>query len=219
LSAEPFDFTRKRSRSLSPGVKAPNRCTPPICEGSGVASPFRWDHTAASCGAVSVMPGSNSQARVFPDLFLHLHLLAFSQVSGQLEDTGLTLRHDRRTSLLIVPHADDLVETLAWEWLLANSEAHTAIVRMGGLVIRYEDLANDPPSQLHSLFSKLSLDWSDSTSQFLETSSAKDGAYYSLARNPVAAANRWKREMEEAQVQKIKSIVSRAPIGQEYFSQ
>jgi len=112
----------------------------------------------------------------------------------------------------------DLVETLAWEWLLANCEAHAAISRMGGQVVRHEDLAGNPAPELHALFSRLGLDWPASTAQFLQASTAGDGTYYSVARNPAVAANRWRQEMEPAQIEKIRNIVSRDPLGRQYFS-
>jgi Sulfotransferase family len=113
--------------------------------------------------------------------------------------------------------ADDLVERLAWVWLLANCEAYAALSQRGGAVIRYEDLTNSPESELRALFSKLGLDWSENTTEFLRTSSAGDGSYYSIARDPVLAANKWKSEMDKQQVEKVRNIVCLDPIGQQYF--
>jgi hypothetical protein len=134
---------------------------------------------------------------------------------GQLLETrsAQRLRAKAATS-----DADDVVKRLAWEWLLANCEAHTSISKMGGAIISYEDLTNNPELQMRSLFSKLGLDWSDSTTEFLASSSAGEGSYYSLARDPVVAANKWKSQMNEEQVQRVQDIVCLDPIGQRYFS-
>lgn len=111
----------------------------------------------------------------------------------------------------------DPVERLAWEWLLANCEASEAISQAGGFVVKYEDVAIGPETELRPLFSKLGLDWSDSTTQFLKASSGGEGSYYSLTRDPMVAISRWKQEMPEAHIAKVRDIVSRAPVGQRYF--
>ncbi|HKY18671.1 MAG TPA: hypothetical protein VJL82_07030 [Rhizomicrobium sp.] len=115
-----------------------------------------------------------------------------------------------------VSSAGGLVETLAWDWLLANCEAYPAISQKGA-VLRYEDLTQNPESQLRALFSKLDLEWSDTTTQFLKASSAGDGSYYSLARDPVAAANKWKSQLPPQHIEQIRNIVCRDPIGERYF--
>ncbi|HWU55579.1 MAG TPA: sulfotransferase [Rhizomicrobium sp.] len=113
---------------------------------------------------------------------------------------------------------EDPVERLAWEWLLANCEANDAIAQAGGIVVKYEDVAASPEKELRSLFSRLGLDWPDSTTQFLQTSSAGEGSYYSLTRDPLVAISRWKQEMPQAHIEKVQDIVSRAPVGRQYFS-
>jgi hypothetical protein len=114
--------------------------------------------------------------------------------------------------------SEDFTTRLAWEWLLANSEAQAAITQAGGIVIRYEDITAGPEKELRPLFARLGLDWSEQTTQFLKTSAAGDGSYYSLARDPMAAANKWKREMEPDQIEKVRTIVCRDPIGESYFA-
>jgi len=88
----------------------------------------------------------------------------------------------------------------------------------GGIVVKYEDVAASPEKELRSLFSRLGLDWPDSTTQFLQTSSAGEGSYYSLTRDPLVAISRWKQEMPQAHIEKVQDIVSRAPVGRQYFS-
>lgn len=112
---------------------------------------------------------------------------------------------------------DDVAKHLAWEWLLANCEAHAAISEAGGIILRYEDLAGSPESELRSLFSRLDLEWSDSTGDFLKASSSGNGSYYSLARDPVAAVNKWRSSMDARHVETVRNIVSLDPIGRQYF--
>ena len=113
----------------------------------------------------------------------------------------------------------DPVERLAWEWLLANCEANEAIAQSGGIVVKYEDVASSPEKELRPLFSKLGLDWPDCTTQFLQTSSSGEGSsYYSLSRDPMVAISRWKQEMPQTDIEKVQTIVSRDPVGRQYFS-
>lgn len=134
-------------------------------------------------------------------------------------DKLLQTRSARRLNVnAALDKSSDPVERLAWEWLLANCEASDAIAQAGGLVVKYEDVAASPQTELPSLFSKLGLDWSDSTTQFLKASSASEGSYYSLSRDPAVAISRWKQEMPPEHIAKVKGIVSRAPVGQQYFS-
>jgi hypothetical protein len=115
-------------------------------------------------------------------------------------------------------HTDDLVTRLAWEWLLANCEASAAVGQAGGILIRYEDIAAGPEAALRSLFASLGLDWSGQTTDFLKTSAAGEGSYYSLARDPMIAANKWKKEMPADQIEKVRKIVCQDPIGEQYFT-
>jgi hypothetical protein len=134
-------------------------------------------------------------------------------------DRLLQTRSARRLNVnAALDKTGDPVERLAWEWLLANCEASGAIAQAGGLVVKYEDVAASPQTELPSLFSRLGLDWSDSTTQFLKTSSAGEGSYYSLSRDPAIAISRWKQEMPPGHIEKVKGIVSRDPVGQQYFS-
>jgi len=133
------------------------------------------------------------------------------------------LLQTRSARRLNVPPAldktEDHVERLAWEWLLANCEAGDAVTLAGGIVVKYEDVASSPEKELRSLFSRLGLDWSDDTTLFLKASSATgESSYYSLTRDPAVSISRWKQELPEAHIEKIKEIVSRAPVGQQYFS-
>jgi Sulfotransferase family len=134
---------------------------------------------------------------------------------GALLDTRSARRLNTEAA---IRDENDVVERLAWQWLVANSEAHKAISQAGGIILRYEDLAADPNTLSRSLFAKLGLDWSEATAQFFRsTSSGDDSSYYSLARDPVVAANKWRSNLDDRQIEKIRSIVSRDAIGQQYF--
>lgn len=133
---------------------------------------------------------------------------------GRLLHTRSALRLDADAS---ADGTDDWVTRLAWEWLLANCEARAAVDRAGGAIVRYEDVAAAPEPSLRSLFAALNLDWSEQTTDFLKISAASEGSYYSLARNPMIAANKWKTEMASDQIEKVRKIVCQDPLGEQYF--
>lgn len=194
---------------------------------SGGGQPTTVIKSVSALGRVGAFLKSGSQISVI-HLLRHPCAYVSSYVRGNRlglmpppppMDRLLQTRSARRLNVnAALDKTGDPVERLAWEWLLANCEASDAIAQAGGMVVKYENVAASPQTELPSLFSKLGLDWSDSTTQFLKTSSAGEGSYYSLNRDPAVAISRWKQEMPQEDIEKVKGIVSRDPVGQQYFS-
>jgi hypothetical protein len=116
----------------------------------------------------------------------------------------------------VIAAADD-VEKLAWNWLLANAEAYPAIAGAGGAVIVYENFADDALGGAKTLFAQLGLGWASETEIFLRRSAESEGGYYSVFRDPEKAANRWRAEISEATMARVRAIVTRDPLGQSFF--
>jgi hypothetical protein len=129
----------------------------------------------------------------------------------------LETRTARRLNAARAVQEGDTIAQLAWAWVVANSEAYAALVRTGGTLMRYEDLALNPEAELRPLFAKLGLEWSQATSRFLKSSQGGDGSYYSLARDPAEAIGKWKRQMDPKQIEHVRRIVCLDPVGQGYF--
>lgn len=115
------------------------------------------------------------------------------------------------------PKPSDIVDNLAWGWVLANAEAHAAVTKAGGIVLEYEALAADPVRIAKDLFEKLELSWSGQTEKFISHASQDDGGYYSVSRNAQEAANRWKEKMAPEHLARIREIVCQSPLGRAYF--
>lgn len=134
---------------------------------------------------------------------------------------GKQLLNTRSARLLnawsAVQDGGNVVDILAWEWLLANAEAHAAIARSGGIVLHYDELARNPEPKMRTLFSAFGLDWSDSTSHFLKQAASGDGSYYSLSRS-AGAADRWTSQMQQDDVDRVRAIVCRDEIGRRFFN-
>ena len=103
------------------------------------------------------------------------------------------------------------VERIAWDWLVANSEALKAVLAHGGVVLSYDRLAQHPMEGARNLFAQIGLDFSRQTARFIEQSANRNGSYYSVFRStrhspPHDAINSIDRVA-------IQAIVCRGPLG------
>jgi len=99
-------------------------------------------------------------------------------------------------------------ERLAWRWALSTEKAIRETRQSDRcMLIRYEDLCRNPISIIKSTYEFVGLNYDAQTDAFLKASVRhQDDAYYSVYKDPLTAANRWKDELEEIQVQKILDI-------------
>jgi hypothetical protein len=112
----------------------------------------------------------------------------------------------------------DDVEFLAWSWLVSNAEAHAAIQRSNGLILSYDELADDPSQHIPALFNRLGLGWPNQTDEFLKLSQKSEGDYYSVFRDSREASQRWRSELDAPTIDKIRRIVERDPLGARFFA-
>jgi hypothetical protein len=110
------------------------------------------------------------------------------------------------------------VERLAWRWVLYNAKAMQDIEgEPGCMTLRYEDLCRDPLGMAKQLFEFTGLPWNEQTEQFVAESTARDvGRYYSVVKDPLKAASKWKDELAAADIDRIYSIVAATPPGALY---
>ena len=110
------------------------------------------------------------------------------------------------------------VERLAWFWLLINEKAlEETREHPGCAVLRYEDLCAEPLAESRRLFDAVGLGWHRQTAEFVSQSVASDrGGYYSVFKNPLKAANKWREELALADAHKILAITRLGTVGQLY---
>jgi LPS sulfotransferase NodH len=113
--------------------------------------------------------------------------------------------------------AGGIAEQLAWDWLIANSEAWEAVTEKGGLVVSYDRLAQEPVATARQIFARLGLSWQAGTERFLTRSVNRDGRYYSVFRAPKAAPD-WLSGLSAREIEAIRAIVCRVPLGQMAFA-
>ena len=101
------------------------------------------------------------------------------------------------------------LERLAWRWVLVNEKAlEESADHAQTLVLRYEDLCQAPLAQGRRLLEHCGLPWNEQTEGFLNASISTDSSrYYSVFKDPLKSANKWRSEMTEAEIQTVLDII------------
>jgi hypothetical protein len=167
--------------------------------------------TRHPCGYVASVLRGESQRRFTSDV-------SASEDLGLLTlclDTPTARRHGLTLESLKGMHA---VERLAWRWVLFNAKAIQDIENEPGcMTLRYEDLCRDPAGVARQLFEFTQLPWNEQTERFVSQSTSKDvGRYYSVVKDPLKAASKWKDELSKADIDRIFSIVAATRPGTLY---
>jgi len=110
------------------------------------------------------------------------------------------------------------VEQFAWQWAAINAKAMDEVAASDRChLIRYEDVCASPLDAGRRLFEMTGLGWQDQTESFVRESTAHDNpAYYSVYKDPMVAANRWKEELDPADIERILGAVADTPPGRLY---
>ncbi len=118
----------------------------------------------------------------------------------QAQRRGLTMDSFRNTGV---------EERLAWRWLLFNEKAMEELQsRPNACVVRYEDLCEAPLQTAKSLLDFAGLDWDDAVERFVRDSTGSDDRrYYSVYRDPMRAAMRWREHLDQTAVDRILDVV------------
>lgn len=108
-------------------------------------------------------------------------------------------------------------EQLAWHWVAMNELVLEAMSgHENARFVLYEELCADPVPQARKLFSFTGLDWNRQTEDFIRRSTNYGGTerYFSVFRNAVASANKWRAELDQEDQEVIMSVVARTSPGQ-----
>ncbi len=101
------------------------------------------------------------------------------------------------------------IERLALRWLLFNEKAMEDCENLGNCMsICYEDVCRDPEAGTRTMFEFAGLDWAEQTAQFVGASTASErDSYYSVYKDPLRAANKWRLELNDEEVARIRAVV------------
>lgn len=101
---------------------------------------------------------------------------------------------------------------LAWRWVLFNEKARDDLTgRSRHTLLVYDALCEDPLGQARTLFDACGLEWNEQTERFVRSSvSNEQDAYYSVFKDPKAAANKWRRDLSTRQIDDILAVAERS---------
>ena len=167
--------------------------------------------TRHPCGYVaSVLRGEmqqrfTSNISASEDLVLMAHCM----------DTTTAREHGLSMEMLRALHP---VERLAWRWVLFNAKAMEDIAGEPNCMrLRYEDLCRDPVDVAKKLFEFTNLNWNNQTERFVDQSTAKDvGRYYSVVKDPMKAATKWKKELSASDIDRIYAVIAKTHLSELY---
>lgn len=100
-------------------------------------------------------------------------------------------------------------QRLALRWAIVNDFVLLHANKACSQVLIYEELCRDPMAALTSVFEQLGLTMPNETKAYIQHStSANKDDYYATQKDPLTAANSWKKQLTQRQVNNIKAIVS-----------
>ena len=94
--------------------------------------------------------------------------------------------------------------------------------------VRYEDVCQDPISKVKELFSFCGLMWNSQTENFIRASTLTSQAggvhqvtqeerrYYSIFRDPLKSANKWKSEMKPEDIGRVYRVLGQSDLSRLY---
>jgi hypothetical protein len=111
------------------------------------------------------------------------------------------------------------LERDAWSWVLWNEIAAEATEGLTNVMtILYEDVCSSPVDQSRRIFSFAGLDWHPQSEAFVTRSvSTHRENYYSIYRDPLAAANKWRRSISPEELRVVESIMRQSKLGRMFL--
>ncbi len=112
-----------------------------------------------------------------------------------------------------------LAEQLAWHWSVMNQLALEELADIPNVqTVRYMDMVLDPVGQMRSIFAGCGLDWHEQTTGFLRTSTSFNGPdlYYQVYKNGAQPLFKWRQELVEDDVGRIRDVVRATPLTRVY---
>lgn len=111
---------------------------------------------------------------------------------------------------------------LAWNWVIQNETAIDALKDARHVkLVRHTDLAEQPEATMRMLFAFCDLDWRPEIGEFLAASTRGTGneRYYQIKRDPIEAANKWRKQLSATDIADITRIVTQSEAGRLFFSE
>jgi len=113
------------------------------------------------------------------------------------------------------------VEQMAWCWVLTQENILADVADSDRVLsVRYEDVCANPLAMTKRMFEFAGLDWHSQSERFVKASTAAASAdYYSVFKNPVASADRWRSELTPDIAKCVKRILRESRLSSVYVDQ
>ena len=100
-------------------------------------------------------------------------------------------------------------ERLAVRWGIINDHCLASVPENRRLVVRYEDVCEEPESELTRMLHWCGLEFADQNRRFILSSTAQDkDSYYGTTKDPRKSAYNWQSKLDEETVSRILAILS-----------
>lgn len=109
-------------------------------------------------------------------------------------------------------------ERLAWRWVLMQEKTLTDIAECERVLsVDYEEVCADPVGMTQRMFAFAGLDFHPQAERFVQASTgATHKAYYSVFKNPRAAADQWRAELPQPVIDRILAVVRASALRNHY---
>ncbi len=104
----------------------------------------------------------------------------------------------------------------AWGWRHFNETAYADLASLPNVhILPYEALCADPVKVAQTVMTFTGLGWPPETADFVQRSTSHTGeaGYYAVYRNAVAAAEAWRRRMDKADIEAVRSVAAGSPLA------
>ena len=110
-------------------------------------------------------------------------------------------------------------ERLAWRWVIYNEKAADELCgNPRAMTLYYEELCARPPEIARALFQFVELDWHPQSQLFVANSTSDSRSdYYSVFKNPLESAWRWRKELDPAEAERVLEIVAQSRVARPYL--
>lgn len=115
-------------------------------------------------------------------------------------------------------------QQLASLWMLQNEKVMQEMASNPNYrAVVYEDLCKSPEETAMELFAFCGLEWDKQTADFISLSTEYKGSdnerYFQVVRDPLKAANKWRKELSADQIKAILEVVSDSQPGRLFQSE
>ncbi len=157
------------------------------------------------CGYISSVLRGESQRRFSSSLKTSEDLEVMHMLSKTKQAERLNLCMQK------IDEANE-VQRLAWRWVLFNDKAIEELENDPAfMILNYDKFCRSPIEEAKKLYSFCGLEFTPSAEEFILRSTVPQKSlqsdYYSIRKNPLHAASRWKTELDQRSIEMIEEIV------------